>query len=126
MKESARNQRGDQPDGELQQKGLRRAGDIAAGEVCHGEAHGAGEAAPAAQQQGADDDKGVAEVNGGALGPDGDIDTQKLEADIGQRRDQRALSQFQDFFMFHRDHFLFGFWAYDNRKLTIIKWPVFY
>ena len=109
VKELARDQCGDQPDGELQEKGFRRAGDIAAGEVGHGEAHGAGEAAPAAQQQGADDDKGVAEVNGGALGPDGDIDAQELEADVGQRRDQRALGQPQYFFMFHRDHFLLGF-----------------
>ena len=68
MEEFSRAQCRKQADDQLQDKGLRRAGDISTGQVGHGQAHRAGKAAPAAQKQSADDDKGVAQMDGGTFG----------------------------------------------------------
>ena len=87
-------QTGDQADHQLQEKGLRRAGGIAGGQIGNGQTRSPGQAAPGiAQKQGAQHHKGVSQVEGRLIPAHGNVNAEKLEADIGQGRKQSRLGQ---------------------------------
>ena len=94
MADSVCHQPDNQSDAQLQEEGLGRAGHIGRGQVGDGHANRSGQAAPvAAQQQGRQHAEHIAEVEGGLLGPNGDVDFEEGEADVAKGRQQPCLGQ---------------------------------
>ena len=93
MKQFSCNQSGNQPDCELQQKRLWRAGDISARQVRKRQPHGTGKSAPAAEEQSPQHNKGVSEVDSRPFRSNGNIYPQKLKSDICQCCNQCTLGQ---------------------------------
>ena len=92
-----------QADEQLQQEGFGSGGDISGGEIGNGHTHSAGHAAPeTADEQGSQDTEHIAQVEGGFLGANRDINAEIGETDVAQRREQGRHGKGQSLFAFHK------------------------